>query len=55
MALTLTDVKRIAHLARLELADAEAEHTPSTPRALNRSPIRSSRSRTLLCVCAKTL
>jgi aspartyl-tRNA(Asn)/glutamyl-tRNA(Gln) amidotransferase subunit C len=24
MALTLTDVKRIAHLARLELADAEA-------------------------------
>jgi aspartyl-tRNA(Asn)/glutamyl-tRNA(Gln) amidotransferase subunit C len=27
MALTLTDVKRIAHLARLELADAEAEHT----------------------------
>ena len=27
MALTLTDVKRIAHLARLELADAEAGHT----------------------------
>lgn len=27
MALTLTDVKRIAHLARLELADAEAEQT----------------------------
>jgi aspartyl-tRNA(Asn)/glutamyl-tRNA(Gln) amidotransferase subunit C len=27
MALTLTDVKRIAHLARLELADAECEHT----------------------------
>ena len=27
MALNLTDVKRIAHLARLELADAEAEHT----------------------------
>jgi aspartyl-tRNA(Asn)/glutamyl-tRNA(Gln) amidotransferase subunit C len=27
MALTLIDVKRIAHLARLELADAEAEHT----------------------------
>jgi aspartyl-tRNA(Asn)/glutamyl-tRNA(Gln) amidotransferase subunit C len=27
MALTLTDVKRIAHLARLELADAEAERT----------------------------
>jgi aspartyl-tRNA(Asn)/glutamyl-tRNA(Gln) amidotransferase subunit C len=27
MALTLTDVKRIADLARLELADAEAEHT----------------------------
>jgi aspartyl-tRNA(Asn)/glutamyl-tRNA(Gln) amidotransferase subunit C len=27
MALTLTDVKRIAHLARLELADADAEHT----------------------------
>jgi aspartyl-tRNA(Asn)/glutamyl-tRNA(Gln) amidotransferase subunit C len=27
MALTLTDVKRIAHLARLELADAEAAHT----------------------------
>ena len=27
MALTLTDVKRIAHLARLELADTEAEHT----------------------------
>jgi aspartyl-tRNA(Asn)/glutamyl-tRNA(Gln) amidotransferase subunit C len=27
MALTLTDVKRIAHLARLELAEAEAEHT----------------------------
>jgi aspartyl-tRNA(Asn)/glutamyl-tRNA(Gln) amidotransferase subunit C len=27
MALTLTDVKRIAHLARLEVADAEAEHT----------------------------
>jgi aspartyl-tRNA(Asn)/glutamyl-tRNA(Gln) amidotransferase subunit C len=27
MALTLTDVKRIAHLARLELADSEAEHT----------------------------
>jgi aspartyl-tRNA(Asn)/glutamyl-tRNA(Gln) amidotransferase subunit C len=27
MALTLTDVKRIAHLARLELPDAAAEHT----------------------------
>ena len=27
MALTLTDVKRIAHLARLELPDADAEHT----------------------------
>ena len=27
MALTLTDVKRIAHLARLELADAEAGPT----------------------------
>jgi aspartyl-tRNA(Asn)/glutamyl-tRNA(Gln) amidotransferase subunit C len=27
MALTLTDVKRIAHLARLELADAEADKT----------------------------
>ncbi|WP_186042152.1 Asp-tRNA(Asn)/Glu-tRNA(Gln) amidotransferase subunit GatC [Burkholderia gladioli] len=27
MALTLNDVKRIAHLARLETADAEAEHT----------------------------
>ncbi|AYQ86700.1 Asp-tRNA(Asn)/Glu-tRNA(Gln) amidotransferase subunit GatC [Burkholderia gladioli] len=27
MALTLNDVKRIAHLARLEIADAEAEHT----------------------------
>ncbi|WP_207000080.1 Asp-tRNA(Asn)/Glu-tRNA(Gln) amidotransferase subunit GatC [Trinickia mobilis] len=27
MPLTLTDVKRIAHLARLELADADAEHT----------------------------
>lgn len=27
MALTLTDVKRIAHLARLELADEEAGHT----------------------------
>lgn len=27
MALTLTDVKRIAHLARLELADAEGQHT----------------------------
>ncbi|RKP49453.1 Asp-tRNA(Asn)/Glu-tRNA(Gln) amidotransferase subunit GatC [Trinickia fusca] len=27
MALTLTDVKRIAHLARLELADADAERT----------------------------
>ncbi|HTH76610.1 MAG TPA: Asp-tRNA(Asn)/Glu-tRNA(Gln) amidotransferase subunit GatC [Trinickia sp.] len=27
MALTLTDVKRIAHLARLELADADCEHT----------------------------
>jgi len=27
MALTLTDVKRIAHLARLELADADAAHT----------------------------
>ena len=27
MALTLTDVKRISHLARLELADTEAEHT----------------------------
>ncbi|EED98053.1 glutamyl-tRNA(Gln) and/or aspartyl-tRNA(Asn) amidotransferase, C subunit [Burkholderia multivorans CGD1] len=27
MALTLTDVKRIAHLARLEMADADAEHT----------------------------
>ncbi|WP_118183287.1 Asp-tRNA(Asn)/Glu-tRNA(Gln) amidotransferase subunit GatC [Paraburkholderia phosphatilytica] len=27
MALTLTDVKRIAHLARLELPEAEAEHT----------------------------
>jgi aspartyl-tRNA(Asn)/glutamyl-tRNA(Gln) amidotransferase subunit C len=27
MALTLTDVKRIAHLARLELADAEAGTT----------------------------
>ena len=26
MALTLTDVKRIAHLARLEMADADAEH-----------------------------
>ena len=27
MALTLTDVTRIAHLARLELADADREHT----------------------------
>ncbi|AJY42960.1 Asp-tRNA(Asn)/Glu-tRNA(Gln) amidotransferase subunit GatC [Burkholderia humptydooensis] len=27
MALTLTDVKRIAHLARLEMADADAERT----------------------------
>jgi len=27
MALTLNDVKRIAHLARLELADAEADTT----------------------------
>ena len=27
MALTLTDVKRIAHLARLELGDADAELT----------------------------
>lgn len=27
MALTLTDVTRIAHLARLEMADADAEHT----------------------------
>jgi aspartyl-tRNA(Asn)/glutamyl-tRNA(Gln) amidotransferase subunit C len=27
MALTLTDVQRIAHLARLELASADAEHT----------------------------
>lgn len=27
MALTLTDVKRIAHLARLELPDADAELT----------------------------
>ncbi|MEX3547759.1 MAG: Asp-tRNA(Asn)/Glu-tRNA(Gln) amidotransferase subunit GatC [Burkholderia sp.] len=27
MALTLNDVKRIAHLARLEIADVEAEHT----------------------------
>ncbi|KVE33385.1 Asp-tRNA(Asn)/Glu-tRNA(Gln) amidotransferase subunit GatC [Burkholderia sp. TSV86] len=27
MALTLTDVKRIAHLARLEMTDADAEHT----------------------------
>ncbi len=27
MALTLTDVKRIAHLARLEMADADAEQT----------------------------
>lgn len=27
MALTLTDVKRIAHLARLELADADAGET----------------------------
>lgn len=27
MALTLNDVKRIAHLARLELADADAELT----------------------------
>jgi aspartyl-tRNA(Asn)/glutamyl-tRNA(Gln) amidotransferase subunit C len=27
MALTLTDVKRIAHLARLELGQGEAEHT----------------------------
>ncbi|MEX3605364.1 MAG: Asp-tRNA(Asn)/Glu-tRNA(Gln) amidotransferase subunit GatC [Burkholderia sp.] len=27
MALTLNDVKRIAHLARLEIADAETEHT----------------------------
>ncbi|CAG4910956.1 Asp-tRNA(Asn)/Glu-tRNA(Gln) amidotransferase subunit GatC [Paraburkholderia gardini] len=27
MALTLTDVKRIAHLARLELPDADAEQT----------------------------
>jgi aspartyl-tRNA(Asn)/glutamyl-tRNA(Gln) amidotransferase subunit C len=27
MALTLTDVKRIAHLARLELADDQAERT----------------------------
>ena len=27
MALTLTDVKRIAHLARLELAEDEAGHT----------------------------
>ena len=29
MSLTLTDVKRIAHLARLELADDEAERTRS--------------------------
>jgi aspartyl-tRNA(Asn)/glutamyl-tRNA(Gln) amidotransferase subunit C len=27
MALTLTDVKRIAHLARLELPEPDAEHT----------------------------
>lgn len=27
MALTLTDVKRIAHLARIELGQGEAEHT----------------------------
>lgn len=27
MSLTLNDVKRIAHLARLELPDADAEHT----------------------------
>lgn len=27
MALTLNDVKRIAHLARLELPDAEADNT----------------------------
>lgn len=27
MPLTLNDVKRIAHLARLELPDADAEHT----------------------------
>ncbi|XDJ36307.1 MAG: Asp-tRNA(Asn)/Glu-tRNA(Gln) amidotransferase subunit GatC [Burkholderia sp.] len=27
MALTLNDVKRIAHLARLEIDDTEAEHT----------------------------
>jgi aspartyl-tRNA(Asn)/glutamyl-tRNA(Gln) amidotransferase subunit C len=27
MSLTLTDVKRIAHLARLELPDHEAEPT----------------------------
>lgn len=26
MALTLDDVKRIAHLARLDMADADAEH-----------------------------
>ena len=27
MALELSDVKRIAHLARIETSDAEAEHT----------------------------
>jgi aspartyl-tRNA(Asn)/glutamyl-tRNA(Gln) amidotransferase subunit C len=27
MSLTLNDVKRIAHLARLELPDADAQHT----------------------------
>ncbi len=27
MALTLSDVKRIAHLARIEITEGEAEHT----------------------------
>ena len=27
MALTLDDVRRIAHLARIDITDAEAEHT----------------------------
>ena len=32
MSLTLTDVKRIAHLARLELPDADAEAGPTLER-----------------------
>ncbi len=69
MSLSLTDVKRIAHLARLELADDAAERTLAQlnhffalveqmqavdTRTSPRSRIRSSRSSPSRCACART-